>query len=211
MILAHRGVMSKYPENTLDSFKEVRKYPNMGIELDVLLTKDNVVVCCHDNNLKRLTGKNLNVSDITFSQLCTLKIKKEIEYNDDVYKYDKENRFCSLEEVIEKFKDVLINIEIKTYKGFSLQYKKKLSDLVMNIINYRKLKKYMISSFDIVVVKYLKTKNITCVFICMDYIEGTYLKIINFDNYDSRKQNNIIGAYNVKDKDTNLKFLIMDY
>ena len=58
----------------------------MGIEFDVLLTKDNVVVCCHDNNLKRLTGKNINLSDITFNQLCNLKIKKEIEY-DETYKY----------------------------------------------------------------------------------------------------------------------------
>ena len=45
MILGHRGIMSKFPENTLDSFKEARKR-RLGIEFDVLLTKDNVVVCC---------------------------------------------------------------------------------------------------------------------------------------------------------------------
>ena len=55
-IYGHRGARGDLPENTLDSFKEIRKYPNIGIELDVLLTKDNLVVCCHDNNLKRMTN-----------------------------------------------------------------------------------------------------------------------------------------------------------
>ena len=188
----------------------------MGIELDVLLTKDNVVVCCHDNNLKRLTGKDLNVSDITFNQLCKLKIKKEIEYDFETYKYSNKNRFCSLEEVIEEFNDILINVEIKIYEEFSFNYLKKLSDLVMNIINYRKLKKYIVSSFNINVVKYLKTKNITCVLICDSiptFDSNEYIKIINYDNYQllNNTLNNIIGAYNVKNKNINLKYLIMDY
>ena len=86
MILGHRGYMSKFQENTLDSFKQSRKN-KIGIELDVLLTKDNVVVCCHDENLFRLTGKNINLSKIPFSKLCNLKIKKEIKYQSKVYKY----------------------------------------------------------------------------------------------------------------------------
>ena len=133
MILGHRGIMSKYPENTLDSFKEARKR-GISIELDVLLTKDNVVVCCHDENLFRLTGKNINLSKIPFSKLCNLKIKKEIKYKSKVYKYQKENRFCSLEEVIEELGDIFMNIEIKTYTSYDLEYKKKLCDLVVNII-----------------------------------------------------------------------------
>ena len=208
MILGHRGIMSKFPENTLDSFKEARKR-RLGIEFDVLLTKDNVVVCCHDENLFRLTGKNINLSKIPFSKLCNLKIKKEIKYYSKVYKYQKENKFCSLEEVIEELGDIFMNIEIKTYKSYNLEYKKKLCDLVVNIINYRKLKKYILSSFDIEIVEYLESKGIKCIFICMDYIDNNYSKIINVVNYNEN-QKNIVGAYNVENTNTNLKYLIKD-
>ena len=208
MILGHRGIMSKYPENTLDSFKEARKR-GISIELDVLLTKDNVVVCCHDENLIRLTGNNLNVSKIPFSKLCNLKIKKEIKYYSKIYKYQKENKFCSLEEVIEELGDIFMNIEIKTYKAYNLEYKKKLCDLVVNIIKYRKLKKYILSSFDIEIVEYLESKGIKCIFICMDYIDNNYSKIINVVNYNEN-QKNIVGAYNVENTNINLKYLIKD-
>ena len=92
MILGHRGIMSKFPENTLDGFKEARKR-RLGIEFDVLLTKDNVVVCCHDENLFRLTGKNINLSKIPFSKLCNLKIKKEIKYKSKAYNIKKKTNF----------------------------------------------------------------------------------------------------------------------
>ena len=102
-----------------------------------------------------------------------------------------------------------MNIEIKTYTSYDLDYKKKLCDLVVNIINYRKLKKYILSSFDIEIVEYLESKGIKCIFICMDYIDNNYLKIINVVNY-KENQKNIVGAYNVENTNTNLKYLIKD-
>ena len=39
------------------------------IELDVHLTKDNIVVVFHDNNLKRLTGINKNIKDLTYDEI----------------------------------------------------------------------------------------------------------------------------------------------
>ena len=77
-----------------------------------------------DENLFRLTGKNINLSKIPFSKLCNLKNKEEIKYYSKVYKYQKENKFCSLEEVIEELGDIFMNIEIKTYKSYNLEYKK---------------------------------------------------------------------------------------
>lgn len=209
MILGHRGYMSKFQENTLDSFKQSRKN-KIGIELDVLLTKDNVVVCCHDENLFRLTGYNLQLSKIPFSRLCNLKIKKEIKYQSKVYKYQKANKFCSLEEVIEELGNVFINIEIKSYTNHDLEYKKRLCDLIINIINYRKLKKYILSSYDIVIVDYLISKGFNCILVCDYYIENNYPKIIDILNYN-KNQKNIVGAFGLKNTNINLKYLIMDF
>ena len=51
-IIAHRGIFNNLniPENSIKSFKKALRlgYP---IELDVHLTKDNILVVFHDHNL----------------------------------------------------------------------------------------------------------------------------------------------------------------
>ena len=73
--IAHRGYHNEKiaPENSLESFRAAIK-KGYAIEMDVLLTKDKQVVVIHDNNLERLTGKNLNVSDITLEELQQLRL-----------------------------------------------------------------------------------------------------------------------------------------
>lgn len=53
LILAHRGLHIFYPENTMSAY-EAAKGANLGIELDVRITKDNKIVCFHDRYTKRL-------------------------------------------------------------------------------------------------------------------------------------------------------------
>lgn len=42
------------------------------LELDCHLTKDEQVVVLHDNNLKRSTGVNTNISDVAYAVSGTL-------------------------------------------------------------------------------------------------------------------------------------------
>lgn len=58
-IMAHRGSTKNSAENTLESINEAIQNEAEFAEIDVVLTKDNVVVLSHDHNLKRLTGKKL--------------------------------------------------------------------------------------------------------------------------------------------------------
>ncbi|KAL7753041.1 hypothetical protein RI367_001492 [Sorochytrium milnesiophthora] len=51
----HRGVPSKYPENTLQSFRAAYDANADGIELDVRLTRDEEVIVLHDFALNRTT------------------------------------------------------------------------------------------------------------------------------------------------------------
>ena len=48
------------------------------LELDVHLTKDKIPVVCHDKNLTRLTGINVDVSEMDFNDLPKLKSKLAI-------------------------------------------------------------------------------------------------------------------------------------
>ena len=70
LIIAHRGVHDNKntPENSLKAFYKalIEKYP---IELDIQLTKDNEIVVFHDKNLKRMTGVDKNVSDLTLDEI----------------------------------------------------------------------------------------------------------------------------------------------
>ena len=67
---AHRGLSHRYPENTILAFKEAGKVPYyFGMETDVQMTKDGVLVCMHDKTLDRTTNATGKVSDYTWAQL----------------------------------------------------------------------------------------------------------------------------------------------
>lgn len=67
--LAHRGLHDdKYEENSMSAFKAAIEH-GYGIETDVHLLKDGVVAVHHDNNLRRICGKSINIESLTSSQL----------------------------------------------------------------------------------------------------------------------------------------------
>lgn len=71
-VIAHRGYSSLFPENTLASFAGAIDIGVDYIELDVQLTKDGQVVVFHDDDLKRITGKEGAVGDYTLQELAML-------------------------------------------------------------------------------------------------------------------------------------------
>lgn len=68
-VYAHRGYSGRYPENTMLAFKEAAKTGCAGIELDVQLTKDDVVVIIHDETIDRVTDGTGMVRDYTYEEL----------------------------------------------------------------------------------------------------------------------------------------------
>ncbi len=70
-LYSHRGLHrngSEAPENSLKAF-QLAVESNYGIELDVQLTKDKVMVVFHDYNLKRACGVDRKVADTTYEEL----------------------------------------------------------------------------------------------------------------------------------------------
>ena len=63
--IAHRGAFNNIdiPENSLLAFKKAIDM-KWDIELDVQLTKDNVLVVFHDEDLKRMTGISKKICDV---------------------------------------------------------------------------------------------------------------------------------------------------
>lgn len=78
MIFAHRGDWRNAPENSLKAFQNCIDEGLDGIEVDVQLTKDSVLVVMHDLTLERTTTGIGKVSDYTYSELQSLYLKSPI-------------------------------------------------------------------------------------------------------------------------------------
>lgn len=74
-IYSHRGASSSALENTWPAFLKACEL-GVGIELDVQITKDGVVLVYHDDNLKRLSGKNLWIEESDYEKIKDLRIGK---------------------------------------------------------------------------------------------------------------------------------------
>lgn len=70
--IAHRGARTEAPDNTRSAFMRALNYPIDGIELDVQMSADGVLVLYHDKTLRRAGGGRKRVADLTLSQLRQL-------------------------------------------------------------------------------------------------------------------------------------------
>ncbi|WP_051287173.1 glycerophosphodiester phosphodiesterase [Paenibacillus taiwanensis] len=106
VIMAHRGDVRSGIENTSAAFEGAIRANADYIELDILQTKDEKLAVIHDINLKRLSGRNVNVYDLTLAELQQITLKQD---GDGA-------RISSLDEVIEQTKGrIKLNIELKTH------------------------------------------------------------------------------------------------
>jgi len=62
-VIAHRGYSAKHPENSFASFDAAITAGADYVETDVRMTKDGVLVCSHDPDLKRIAGRDARIAD----------------------------------------------------------------------------------------------------------------------------------------------------
>lgn len=125
-ITSHRGYSAVAPENTLPAFQAAIDSGSEYAELDVQQTSDGVVVLTHDTNLKRCTGEDINIYDITWEELQKL----------DAGSFFSEEfagtRIPSLEEVIQMCKGkIKLNIEIKN-NGHSPELESETARIILD-------------------------------------------------------------------------------
>lgn len=71
-IVAHRGYSAKYPENSFASFDAAIAAGADYVETDVRMTRDGVLVCSHDPDLKRIAGRATKIADTTVAELASI-------------------------------------------------------------------------------------------------------------------------------------------
>ena len=74
IFISHRGESEDAPENTLPAFELSRERATSGMECDIHLTKDHVLVTIHDSSTERVSGREMIVEESTFAELQTLDV-----------------------------------------------------------------------------------------------------------------------------------------
>jgi glycerophosphoryl diester phosphodiesterase len=135
MIMAHRGFSAAAPENTLPAFQKCIDEGITAAELDVQMLADGTIIVMHDDNLKRTTGLDKNVCEVTYDEIKNL---------DNGAFFDPEfagTKICTLDEAIKlaaSAKDKLyLNIEIKR-NGHDDGITEKVVQIILdnNYLNY---------------------------------------------------------------------------
>ncbi len=73
-LVAHRGYMELYPENTLAALEAALQAGACYIEFDVQMTADKKFIVMHDDNFNRTAGINKNVFNMTLAQARAISV-----------------------------------------------------------------------------------------------------------------------------------------
>ncbi|KAI1332631.1 PLC-like phosphodiesterase [Xylariaceae sp. FL0255] len=75
--IAHRGFHEVVPENTMMAFKAAVAEKVEALETDLHLSRDGVIVLCHDASLVRTFGKKAKIRDLDWEELSQLRTVRE--------------------------------------------------------------------------------------------------------------------------------------
>lgn len=112
-VIGHRGACAYAPENTIESIVTAADLGVEWVELDVMLTRDNIPVIIHDDTLDRTTDGHGNVADHDWADLKDLDAGSW--YGDSF----RDCRIPTLEEALDIIidKNLGLNLEIKPTPG----------------------------------------------------------------------------------------------
>jgi len=99
--IGHRGASAYQAENTMESFKEGIQLGANAIEMDVRRSKDGKLVIIHDENLKRVFGKDIRVDEATLHELKQLTENKILTLEEALKFIDKK-----VEKILVELKEV---------------------------------------------------------------------------------------------------------
>ena len=107
VIYAHRGASEYYPENTVSSFAAGVDMGANGIETDVQISRDGVLMIYHDDSTKEKIGFEGSIADYTYEELRAARMKNE--------KYGREDVLMTFEDFLKYFgwRDLTLAIELK--------------------------------------------------------------------------------------------------
>lgn len=100
-LLAHRGLHTTAPENTMLAFAQAIAIGADYLETDVHATRDGVAVISHDADLRRLAGRDQRLLDLDWSEVSSIRLPDD-------------QTMPSLVEALDAFPETRFNIDVKS-------------------------------------------------------------------------------------------------
>lgn len=132
MVIAHGGAKLLYPENTMMAFDSVVKMGVDVLEMDLRITKDNVIVTHHDMEIDNTSDGSGNIFDKTYAELEVLNFGFQfVDLQGNKPFQSTKVKIAKLEELFIKYPAIKMIIEIKD----EAELGKKAADKVLELIN----------------------------------------------------------------------------
>ena len=80
--VGHRGAKAYETENTLESFRKAMELGANAIELDVRISGDSKLIVIHDDNLKKVFGKDVQIKESTLEELKQLTDNRIVTFDE---------------------------------------------------------------------------------------------------------------------------------
>lgn len=205
-IAAHRGASADAPENTLEAFRQAIECGARLVEADVQITKDNIPIVFHDDELGRTVAGTGLIAEYTYEQLKDL--SAGIWFN----KNYEDEKIPTLDELIELIKGrAFLGLEIKPNNNTLNTARVLLETLKKQDF----IESTVIASFDYKLLKHIKSEfpqaHIAAIKIPGDFQLPSELKqefsieayVCSIDEIDDRLKSDITksrifwGVYNV--------------
>lgn len=199
IIISHRGVSEKNGvQNTVAALKKTARLKPEYVEIDLHETADKKLVVMHDENLKKLAGKNLVPHDLTLKQLQKITIL-ENGYQEKIASFDE-----YLKEAQKLHQKLLIEIKTtpRDSSGLLNQFNKKYGKRIVK-------QKYQVQSLDYHVIEklhqlnpqlfliYIQPYNFTYPHSVADGYAMEYSTLNNDFIWQAHLQNKIVYAWTV--------------
>lgn len=208
-LIAHRGLHDKdTPENSMGALKKALE-KDIAIEFDVHLLKDNKIVVFHDNNLKRMTGIDKKINELSYDEIKDIKLAnsdEKIPLLEDVLKLVNGKVLLDIElkcdhekykledALIDVLKDYTGKIVLKSFDYKTVKYLKKKTSYKIGLL-IKNLEGKNINKVD----RYLLKSNLFLKYIKPDFIACDY-RILDYKNIKRFRTKNPIFTWTIKDK-----------
>jgi glycerophosphoryl diester phosphodiesterase len=143
---AHQGGAKEGPSSTLFAMRQAVAAGADALELDVHLSKDSVLMVCHDATVDRTTDGKGAIADLTLDELRRLDnaywwtpgtVVDHDNPDPDAYVHrgkatdDPEFRIATLDEVLQAFPDTYLNFDIKQTAPAVVAYEQPLAEALL--------------------------------------------------------------------------------
>jgi glycerophosphoryl diester phosphodiesterase len=112
ILVGHRGEPVTFPENSLQGFSHALQSGAAYIETDVNVSADGIVVLSHDENLKKLTGKDISITKSAYHVFKDIPAGYPERFSDK-YKHCRIATLAQLAALVENWPAATCFVELK--------------------------------------------------------------------------------------------------